>query len=379
MMKMKGMIVAQTNITILYVEDDKDIREGLIPVLKYISNQLYVAVDGKDGLEQFKKYNPTIIISDIKMPNMTGLEMVKEIRKINKKQHIIFTTAHSESSYFMEAIEAHVDGYILKPIDLDILEDKLYEIIEYTNLKEKYEQQKIQIMQNEKMASMSELIKNIAHQWRQPLSSISTASSGILLYQEIGQLTDDILKQSCDSITNNAQYISKIIDSFSEYMQDDPKTQRFNLCEDINTFLNIIELDIKENKIKLILDLDKDIIIDGYPNQINQCMLNIFNNSKDAYFNIDEERLFFITTKKNINSIIITLKDNAGGIDDSIIHKIFEPYFTTKHQSQGTGLGLHMTYNIIKNMGWEIEIFNDVYQFENSKYKGTVCNLKYSF
>ena len=371
--------MAQTNITILYVEDDKDIREGLIPVLKYISNQLYVAVDGKDGLEQFKKYNPTIIISDIKMPNMTGLEMVKEIRKINKKQHIIFTTAHSESSYFMEAIEAHVDGYILKPIDLDILEDKLYEIIEYTNLKAKYEQQKIQIMQNEKMASMSELIKNIAHQWRQPLSSISTASSGILLYQEIGQLTDDILKQSCDSITNNAQYISKIIDSFSEYMQDDPKTQRFNLCEDINTFLNIIELDIKENKIKLILDLDKDIIIDGYPNQINQCMLNIFNNSKDAYFNINEERLFFITTKKNINSIIITLKDNAGGIDDSIIHKIFEPYFTTKHQSQGTGLGLHMTYNIIKNMGWEIEIFNDVYQFENSKYKGTVCNLKYSF
>jgi len=133
--------VNKKDIVILYVEDEQDIRDGLVPILNYFADKLYIAIDGKDGLEQYKKCNPDIVISDIKMPNLNGIDMVKEIKKIDRKQHIIFTTAHSESGFFMEAINLQVDGYILKPIDLDLLELKIEDIIHQVNLKYRLKQQ----------------------------------------------------------------------------------------------------------------------------------------------------------------------------------------------------------------------------------------------
>ena len=100
-----------TKITILYVEDENSIRDSLVPILKFFSKELYLGVDGEDGLEKFKEYKPDLVISDIKMPKMNGIDMVKAIKEIDKKQHILFTTAHSESSFFMDAIDSHVDGY----------------------------------------------------------------------------------------------------------------------------------------------------------------------------------------------------------------------------------------------------------------------------
>lgn len=133
----------KNKISILYVEDEEGIRDGLVPVLKYFSDELFVAVDGQDGLDQYIKYKPDIVVSDIKMPKMNGIEMVKSIKEINKKQHIIFTTAHSESGYFMDAIESHVDGYILKPIDLDILEEKILDLTEQITIKRRYKKQQL--------------------------------------------------------------------------------------------------------------------------------------------------------------------------------------------------------------------------------------------
>ncbi len=131
------------NIDILFVEDDSWIRAELSQFLeRYATGNLYIAVDGKDGLKQYKKHMPDIVVSDIKMPNMNGLKMVKEIKKINPNQSIIFTTAHSESSFFLEAIEMQVDGYILKPVDLDKMNSKIKEIISRIDIKEKYNQQK---------------------------------------------------------------------------------------------------------------------------------------------------------------------------------------------------------------------------------------------
>lgn len=130
-------------ITILYVEDEEMLRENTKRPLKYMCDSLFVAKDGKEGLELYKKHYPDIVISDIKMPNLNGIEMVQEIKKIKKNQHIVFTTAHSESSYFIDAIEMQVDGYILKPLDYDLLEDKIASIVHQINLEYKFEQQKV--------------------------------------------------------------------------------------------------------------------------------------------------------------------------------------------------------------------------------------------
>ena len=117
------------DITILYVEDEDNIREMLSRFIKRFCKELYTAQNGSIGLELYKKHAPDIIISDIRMPVMSGLDMAKEIKKENPEQMIIFISAHSESDFLFEAINMQADGYILKPVDFDILKEKLEKLI----------------------------------------------------------------------------------------------------------------------------------------------------------------------------------------------------------------------------------------------------------
>jgi len=131
------------DVNILFVEDEPWIRAELAQFLeRHATGKLYLAEDGAKGLKKYKKYRPDIVVSDIKMPNMNGLDMVKEIRLINPNQSIIFTTAHSESSFFIEAIELQVDGYMLKPVDLSLLDRKIKEILSRIDMEDRYNQQK---------------------------------------------------------------------------------------------------------------------------------------------------------------------------------------------------------------------------------------------
>jgi len=130
------------------VEDEEAIRKELGSFLQRFCETLYVAVDGKDGLESFEKHNPDIVISDIKMPHMNGIDMAKAIKNIEPEKPVIFTTAHSESGYTLQAIDMQVDGYILKPIDLRKLKTKLEFIIKQLLLKEEFikQQHLLQLM-----------------------------------------------------------------------------------------------------------------------------------------------------------------------------------------------------------------------------------------
>ena len=224
----------------------------------------------------------------------------------------------------------------------------------------------------DKLASMGEMISNIAHQWRQPLSVISIVATGTKMQKEFGTLSDDDLINNMELINKNAQYLSETINDFKNFIKDDRIIKTYDLSSTINNFLHIIESGIKKDNIQIIIDLEKDIKIDGYPNELIQCLINIFNNSKDALEETKQENpLIFISTLSQENSVRISMKDNAGGIPENIISKIYEPYFTTKHQSQGTGLGLHMTYKLInEGMHGKIEARNIEYKYENQIYKG---------
>ncbi|MFA9238906.1 MAG: ATP-binding protein [Candidatus Paceibacteria bacterium] len=234
-------------------------------------------------------------------------------------------------------------------------------------------QQKDKILNEQsKMAAMGEMICNIAHQWRQPLSAISTAATGIIIQKEYNMFEEDKLVKTCSIINDNAQYLSRTIDDFKNFIKGDRTKKIFNLNNNIESFLHLVDSSIKNNQIKIILDLQEDIQIDGYENELIQCLINIFNNAKDALKekNIGE-RLIFISTYINEDKTIIKIKDNAGGIQPEVLPHIFEAYFTTKHKSQGTGLGLNMTYNLIVNgMSGNIEVKNITYEYEGNNYSG---------
>ena len=345
-------------ITILYVEDEEEIRNNTKRPLEYLCDKLILAQDGKEGLELYKQYDPDIIVSDIKMPNMNGIDMTKAIKEINPNQYIIFTTAHSESSFFMEAIDMQVDGYILKPIDYELLENKIENIKEQIDIKLKnkqqekeIQQQKLNILEQSKNAQMGDIIGNIAHQWRQPLSVISTAATGIQIKKQLGMISDDEENSLLESIDKNAQFLSKTIDIFRNYIKEKRETKTVILQTRVNLAISIVEASLKNNNIKIINNINKidDIQIFIVVGELTQVLINIFNNAKDILSEQNKkDKWIKIDLERRENKAIITIEDNGGGIPDNLISKIFDPYFTTKHQSQGTGLGLYISKDIIE-------------------------------
>ena len=256
------------------------------------------------------------------------------------------------------------DGNIIGTVGSgrDITELKLTQI----KLQQQYETIKNQATH----VSMGEMIGNIAHQWRQPLNAITTASSGMQFQKEYEMLTDKIFEDSCNTINNNANYLSKTIDDFRNFIKGDRIKKVFSLKDNIDSFLNLVNGSIKSNDINIILDLQNDIKIDGYENELIQCFMNIFNNAKDAQKELDDKFLFISTSIEN-NNVIIKIKDNAGGIPLNVLPKIFEPYFTTKNKTQGTGLGLHMTNSLIsEGMNGTIEANNQTYKYNDKEYTG---------
>ena len=261
-----------------------------------------------------------------------------------------------------------------------IIKEKTKELVKINeNLKSKIDKElkksrdkDKKIIEQSKMAALGEMIGNIAHQWRQPLSIISTSATSMKFLNEMGNLTTEKLNKNCDLINNNTQFLSKTIDDFKNFIQENDKKTTFMLSTVIDKVVHLIDSTLKENEIKVIINIKEDIELCTYKNQLIQSLINITNNSKDAFCeSSNSEKLIIFTVFKDKNNAIIKITDNAGGIPEKIISKIFEPYFTTKHKSQGTGLGLHMTYNMITNgINGTIKVKNKNFKYNHVEYKG---------
>ncbi len=357
--------------SILFVEDEKNVQYELSELLEIYCKNLYVANDGVEGLAKFKEFSPSLIISDIRMPKMDGLEMVKNILEINPDVFVIFTTAFSDTQYFQEAIELQVDGYLLKPIDLDQLDRKVDKIITQFNLKKELQHKEQILNQQSKIASMSEMIGNIAHQWRQPLNVISSNIAGIMIDLDMQQeINPDSLRDCSKNVTKNIKYLSQTIDDFRDFLNPVREVEKFNMIDFFDKFFELIKPSLEFYNIKLISNIDDKLILYADQKQLLQALLNIVNNSKDILIqqNIDNEKIIIIEVIRSGDKVIIDIYDNGGGIDQDIIDKIFEPYFTTKHESLGTGLGLYITYNIIvNNLQGQVNVTNKkfIYDYKN--------------
>ena len=245
-------------------------------------------------------------------------------------------------------------------------------------IKEKLLREKSDILyQQSKMAAMGEMIQNIAHQWRQPLSVISSAATGILVQKEIGVSNEEDEKVSLKAINKSSQYLSETIDDFRNFLKLDKKLEIFRVDKAIEEAISLSNIKINNQEIMFLFNFD-EIEINGIKNEFIQVILNILNNAKDALIqNIKIEKYIFIDLYSKNKNVFIKIKDNAGGIPNNIINRIFEPYFTTKHQSKGTGIGLYMSEEIIKNhMNGSLSVVNEVYEYEGIEYKGANFLIK---
>ncbi len=470
-------------ITVLFVDDEDGVRESYDMLLNMWCKKAYSAKNGKEGLELFKEYKPDIVVTDIKMPVMNGLDMIKHIKDIYPDTPTIITTAHQEPELLLDAVELQVDAYIVKPIpkkelkkrlemiakillfekerkmqydilqniinstieavlvfenkrcinvnstavelfgfnDVDqmlnedlylkIFENKdpsnsdtlesmiknsdgieipilskynnvsigsiqlsIFTCVDLRDLKKLENESKIKdkiMFHQSKMAAMGEMLGNIAHQWRQPLSIISTSASGIKLEKEYGLLSDEKQIEYLDIILNQTRMLSQTIDDFRDFFNPNKNMHEFNLEDVVTKTISFLEGSLKTKEINIIVDIDKIKTI-GLDSELTHSLINIINNSKDAHMlTNNDNKYIFIDVHKNKGKIDISIKDNAGGIDKNIINRIFEPYFTTKHQSQGTGIGLYMTQEMIVNhMNGTISVHNVEFTYNDINCKG---------
>jgi len=365
------------DILLLYVEDDINIREVYERYLKRRIKNVIVATDGKEGYELFKKHKPDLIVTDIKMPNMSGLEMSSMIRDYNRDIPIIVTSAHSDSHYFQEAINVGVNNFLLKPVDMVQLLNTITITSENIILKIKEEKDKQIVTQETKMVAMADLLSNIAHQWRQPLAAISAASLNIHFYIESEEEDNKQLLSKIESIEDCVQYLSSIIDNFKHFSNKNRKISEFDVLEKLNKCVSIESGILSSKKIKIITDFDKHIIAKGLPEEFVQAIINIINNGIDAV-ETSNEKIIFLSAKKIDDKVIIHIKDSGYGIKKEVKDSLFEPYVTTKHKSLGVGLGLYLSYQIITtHMKGSIQASNCMFEYEGEEYSGADFKIEF--
>lgn len=241
-----------------------------------------------------------------------------------------------------------------------------YKITTISDVTELVESRKVQqeqealLIQQSKLAAMGEMLGHIAHQWRQPLNVINCTTLDIKLRNDMGDLNDESLNKGLLNIESLTDQMSQTINDFMDFYKPDKHKREFLLYEVILNAYKIVAPQIKSHKITLSLRVDESMMLYGSPGELQQVILNLMTNAKDAFVMAKvENRQLSIGTKEDGESIVVYIEDNAGGINESLHQRIFEPYFTTKSEMGGTGIGLYMCSMIMKqSFGGDIRVEN---------------------
>jgi signal transduction histidine kinase len=205
--------------------------------------------------------------------------------------------------------------------------------------------------QQNRLIAMGEMLENISHHWRQPLNNLSLLALNIQKSHQKGELTEDYLEEKIFSIEDTVEEMSQIIESFSDYLCPKKNPESFSVKVSINMAINMLSAMLKKQNITIEFNTKESIHYLGFKNELIQVLLIILNNAKNALLNNESlpNKRIFIELKKVEEEIIISIQDNSLGISEELLDKIFDPYFTTEHKTQGRGLGLYIAKRIIIN------------------------------
>jgi signal transduction histidine kinase len=219
------------------------------------------------------------------------------------------------------------------------------------------EQEELMIAQS-RHAAMGEMISMIAHQWRQPLSVIAMGANNILIDIELENIKEETLQMEANSILLQTQHLSKTIDDFRDFFKPNKEKERVLIPSVLEEALAVIGKSFENSNIIVQNIYDSSTEVEIYARELLQVFLNLLKNAKEALQGQDQRKITN-TVYENENEVVIEICDNGGGIKDDIIDKIFDPYFSTKDEKNGTGLGLYMSKIIVeKHLKGKLEVSN---------------------
>ncbi len=253
--------------------------------------------------------------------------------------------------------------------------NNMAEILKNNSIKIK-EQDSI-MTQQAKMAAMGEMLENIAHQWRQPLSMISTCASSTKIQVELKVLKETDLDDNMDDILKYTTHLSQTIDDFRNFFKPNKAMNNFSIEQSLNKTLQLISSKLKSEEVEIVKNIE-DVVVFGLENELMHVLINIINNASDAFENkVNFRKLVLINVGRKENELFIKIQDNAGGIPPEYLERIFEPYFSTKDGTHGTGIGLYMTEEIIvEHMKGKISVKNKNFIYEDIEYTGARFKIK---
>ncbi len=361
-----------------------DFFETNIPNDEYIINKDYNGITWLDYIISDSEKHFKVIMKKNGLKHHFLIQAIKTILDDETGESVIIITLNDITQEINSQIKlASMNenlGLIVKnkTKQLQELNDNLEQKVITESAKAR-EKDKQMILQS-RFAALGEMIGNIAHQWRQPLSAINTTASGMQLQLQLGLTSNEEVEKSYSNIMGYVDFLTQTIEDFRGFFKEDKEKINFDMLEIIKKTLSIANITYKDNEIELAINLenDKSLMSYGMPSELSQVLLNILNNAKDAIVNNNLKNKFVhIEYDSDDMYNTIYIQDNAGGIPEDILEKVFDPYFTTKHQSQGTGIGLYMSKDIIeKHMDGKLSVKNNDVFIDGKHYIGACFKIE---
>ncbi|THB81683.1 MAG: hybrid sensor histidine kinase/response regulator [Desulfobacteraceae bacterium] len=370
---------------ILVIDDEVYIRDSVIGFLEDFGFEVFDAENGRIGLDLFEKEKPDLVLCDLRMPEVDGLEVLSSITAKNPKTPIIIVSGAGNISDTVEALRLGAWDYIIKPVqDMNVLYhavDKAFERarlihekevyqkdlekanIELKNSLESLESARDHLVQSEKMAALGELVAGVAHEINTPVGVGVTAASFLEAKTkefkknyESGELKRSELEgflntaeEVSNSILINMMRAAELISSFKQVAvdQSSENKRRFNLDQYLHEILLSLGPKYKKTGHTVEVNCNKDIELDSFPGALSQILANLIVNSLIHGFNGMEGGLIRIDVYVENGSVVFVYTDNGVGMNPEQLEKVFDPFFTTMRGQGGTGLGMSIVFNLV--------------------------------
>jgi two-component system, NtrC family, C4-dicarboxylate transport sensor histidine kinase DctB len=353
------MLQIKSKLNKININDKRDILSQLnleinaisIYITSLINYDLSIAVNEKRNTQ--KVFNTIIIFSIFSIFIVFLFSVILSIIIIENFKQLHNTLELKVDEKTKELTE--LNNYLETKVSKEVAQNRKKDII---------------MFQQARLASLGEMLNNIAHQWRQPLGTITMIIQSFQIKMSLGKLTDKYVDEKVQDALLLANNMSNTLDDFKNFFDPDKVKSKFEIKNCIEHSIDLSKYLLTKENIHIELVVKDNMKINSYYNELSHVFLNIISNSKDALCStVDkDDRIIKIIVNKYKNQAIINMLDNGGGIPSDIIPKIFEPYYTTKYKSAGTGIGLYMSKQIIeKHMNGSISYKNIVHKIKDNK------------
>ena len=357
-------------IRLLLVDDEDDFRSTLSKRLEKRGAQISQASNGKECLAVMANCPVDVVVLDVKMPGMSGIEVLQHIKADHPQVEVIFLTGHAATRDGVEGIKSGAFDYLSKPVEFEHLLGKILQAYDKIHREEEKRleadfkaRMEQQMISTERLAAMGTLAAGVAHEINNPLAIINEAAGFMSLVLQKPELSDmprrQVFEMALAKIEKSVKRARNITHQLLRSVRkNDPILADVNINELVTETIELVGKEAKNKDITISLNADtplKNIWIE--PEKIRQVLINLMTNAIQA---TDRQGRVSIHVKNISEGILLTVGDTGHGIPREIREKIFEPFFSTKSPGEGTGLGLFVTREIIEKMDGTIEVDSQI-------------------